>query len=45
MSVKAQEAPEGSSLSENLKLAGQFGYQQEKITLTKALEKVFGAMG
>ncbi len=45
MSVKTQEAPEGSSLSENLKLAGQFGYQQEKITLTKALEKVFGAMG
>ena len=45
MSVKAQEAPERSSLSENLKLAGQFGYQQEKITLTKALEKVFGAMG
>ncbi len=45
MSVKTQEEPEGSSLSENLKLAGQFGYQQEKITLTKALEKVFGAMG
>ena len=33
-----------SSIAEQLKLAGKFGYQQEKLTLTKALEKVYGAI-